>query len=170
MNGVFLFRRAELHLTPNTLGIVECFEAFGGEKYILMCVFYNAAFHGLEGNLIQSMAWQKNRWGCICTSWEIFVLSFTEDWKRCPSMLLYIVKLFIKVFFLARFLANCPLLVILIRFWRINYFFRFSASPYTAFPSICFFKIHTFRGFESLHTIPLLYTFHETCCIYRQSL
>lgn len=52
MVHVFLFRRAELHLSPAVLGTVEIFEAFGGEKDILIPVFYKPAFHGLEGSLI----------------------------------------------------------------------------------------------------------------------
>lgn len=52
MAGVFLFRRAELHLTPSTLGTVEFFEALLGIKGILMPVFCSTAFHGLEGSLI----------------------------------------------------------------------------------------------------------------------
>lgn len=52
MASMFWFRRAELHLTPSALGSTEFFEAFEGEKIILMPVFYNIKFHGLEGSLI----------------------------------------------------------------------------------------------------------------------
>lgn len=57
MSNIFLFRRAELHLTPSTLDTVEFFEAFGGEKDILMVVSYKhwISWAGRESHLVYSL-------------------------------------------------------------------------------------------------------------------
>lgn len=56
MADVFWLRREELSLTLITLGSVDFFQAFGGEKYLNACLLQHwVSWAGKESHLVHSL-------------------------------------------------------------------------------------------------------------------